>query len=195
MKRKYLIIAFLFFAICAFLVWARFVLAQQLHISATVVDGRFQQDEYFSGTSVENGTTYINDGYNLEVRGAGATIEETHTFGGGATLNINGHSYMGYISGHEDVNMSEVNLSSNPLNVGVAAGIQWQATEIQLETSASPGGTGECAGVNYNATGTVTGYIGAAYIDRRIGMLVVNETDAEGNVINTTTTEDRKSVV
>jgi hypothetical protein len=174
-------------ALCAGLIlYSSMGLAQEVFIAAEV-DGSFNQHEYYTGTTVTNGTAYIHDTYGFDLRSPGAEMDYLHSFGMGAMTQINGKATIGYITGRETASTTQINLD-NPDCCAVGAGVKFTATEITgMKTSAAPAGTGDCCGVNYTAeAGLLKGYLMAGYVDRRIGQGILTETDSEGTVTGET---------
>ena len=155
--------------------------AQEVQVTVNVTDGGLTHSENFSAVTNVNGRLIIKDRYQS---GLYAPVSDNiffdHTFGHAAKTSIQGTSSFGVpgIRWDERIGTEQVNLDG-PDCCAAGAGSAFAASSIEYNSNASPGGTGECCGVNYSVDSPAgTGRFAFGYIEYRQGK-VTDETEQE----------------
>ena len=169
------------------------VYGQEIETSVIVEQGSLFQNTHFTGIGATDYNSYTEDKYFAKLRATHVDkIEFAHNFSGQANTKITGVSSFGVptIKYTEKGSGTYVNVDGKKC-CAVAAGSKFAVFGIQnYESNASPGDSGMCCGMNYEAKAELgIGQIEFGYKEQKIGEnITVIPAEGEGE-IDTTITE------
>ena len=172
-KRKSLITG-LIFAVLAivFFIFVRASTGQEVITSIGAVSGNVYEKTSFSQVTQIGDNVFYKDSYQSNFRAINANLTFDKNFSpSGVTTNITGVAAFS-MRGKEVIGTEQVELDGVRC-CGAASGSSFFVSGIEYKSQASPGGTGECCGVNFSmevpqGEGRIEGasiYIGQSEVD------------------------------